>query len=59
MAKDPAAAALRDLKVRVPKALMDKINDYRHEAKLETRSEAVIALLVKALDTEAEKENGG
>ncbi len=39
------------LKVRIPKTLMERVNDYRHDKKLESRTDAVISLLTHALDT--------
>jgi hypothetical protein len=38
-----------ELKVRIPKALMDKINVYRFKNQMESKKEAVIALLNRAL----------
>jgi hypothetical protein len=39
-----------ELKVRIPRELMERLNDYRHEAKMESRKDAVLDLLSKGLD---------
>jgi len=39
-----------ELKVRVPRELYMRVNDYRHAKKLESRKAAVVQLLSYALD---------
>jgi hypothetical protein len=39
------ATQFKELKVRVPKELMDAIRDYRFQQQLNTRTEAVVLLL--------------
>ncbi len=34
-----------ELKIRVPKALMEKINDFRHSQKLDSKKQAVVHVL--------------
>lgn len=48
----------KELKVRLSKELLTSINDYRHRQKLDTRTDAVVELLTRALQTEAAKTNG-
>ena len=47
-----------ELKIRIPRELMDELNDYRHLRKLDSRKEAVIELLRSALDTAKVAGNG-
>ena len=39
-----------ELKVRIPKELMTRINTYRHQKEFDSRKDAVVALLLHALD---------
>jgi hypothetical protein len=39
-----------ELKVRIPRELMERLNDYRHQAKMESRKDAVLDLLSKGLE---------
>lgn len=40
----------RVFKVRIPADLMEEVNDFRHEHRLDSRTEAVIILLRRGLD---------
>jgi hypothetical protein len=39
-----------ELKVNIPRPLMEKLNEFRHANRFETRKEAVISILEKVLE---------
>lgn len=49
-----------ELKVRIPRTLMERVNAYRHRHQHENRKDAVIELLLLALDSAdaSEAQNG-
>jgi hypothetical protein len=43
-----------ELKVNIPRPLMEKLNEFRHANRFETRKEAVISILTKVLEATSE-----
>jgi hypothetical protein len=46
----PKSGKQIELKVRVPRPLMERINRYRHEQRLDSKKEAIVELLIFALE---------
>lgn len=41
-----------ELKFRIPRSLLEKLNNYRHEHQHDSRTDAILALLRRGLESE-------